>query len=116
MYKALFLSPMIPSYNLVETARFFTDLLSFSSVMETEHYSIFQRDHLTVHVLRAGEEIGQMEFYMEIDDVDALWATIKDKLTGIKVKPPFNQDYGMREMHISIPQTNTLLFIGQVMN
>lgn len=113
MYKALYLSPMIPSYNLEETANFFKDVLGFSAVMDTETYAISQKDNLTVHILKAGHDIGQMEFYLEVDNIDTLWDVLKDKLAGLKYKEPFNQDYGMREIHIGIPQTNTLLFIGQ---
>jgi hypothetical protein len=71
---------MIPSTDLLETTRFFKDMLGFSIVM---------------------------------DNVDALWSTIKDKVGGLKYKVPFNQEYGMREIHICIPHTNALLFIGQ---
>ena len=113
MYKALYLSPMIPSFKLEETTNFFKDVLGFSSVMDTDTYAICQKDSLTVHILKAGQDIGQMEFYMEVDNIDNLWAEIKDKLNSLKFKEPFNQDYGMREIHIGIPQTNTLLFIGQ---
>lgn len=113
MYKALYLSPMIPSYNIKETSLFFQDILGFSPVMDTEAYAIYQKDNLTIHILPAGQDIGQMEFYLEVNDINALWASMKDKLSGLKVKEPFNRDYGMREIHIGIPQTNTLLFIGQ---
>lgn len=112
-YKALFLSPMIPSTNLTETANFFRDILDFSIDLDNEVYVVCQKDNLTIHLLRAGQEIGEMELYLEVDDVDTLWAAIKDKLTGLKFKAPFNQDYGMREIHICIPHTNALLFIGQ---
>jgi hypothetical protein len=54
-----------------------------------------------------------MEFYLEVDNVDDLWYSIKDKLSGLKFKEPFNQGDGMRAIHICIPHTNTLLFIGQ---
>lgn len=101
-YKALYLSPMIPSYNLEETGKFFKDILSFTPHMETETYAIYHKDNLTVHLLRAGKDIGQMEFYLEVDDLDSLWNTIKDKLQGLKIREPFNQAYGMREVHISI--------------
>jgi catechol 2,3-dioxygenase-like lactoylglutathione lyase family enzyme len=112
-YKALFLSPMIPSTNLSETVNFFKDTLDFSTVMENEGYAVCQKDKLTLHILRAGEAIGEMELYLEVDHVDNLWSAIKDKLTGLKFKEPFDQDYGMREIHICIPHTNALLFIGQ---
>ncbi|MCX6316881.1 MAG: hypothetical protein NTW29_06305 [Bacteroidetes bacterium] len=112
-YKALYLSPMIPSYDLKETGLFFKEVLGFSPVMDTDTYAIYQKDNLTIHILRAGEDIGQMDFYLAIDDVDGLWASIKDKVTGLKVRAPFDRDYGMRELHIEVPHTKTLLLIGQ---
>lgn len=113
MYKALFLSPMIPSFNVEETADFFKSVLGFSSVMHIDTYAVYQKDNLTIHILRAGENIGQMEFYLQVDNVDELWMAIKDKVKNLKTREPFDRDYGMREIHIGIPQTNTLLFIGQ---
>jgi hypothetical protein len=114
MYRALFVSPMIPSFHIEETAAFFINILGFSPVMESEGYAIYQKDNLTIHLLPAGVDIGQMEFYMEVDAIDAFWASIEDRLQGLAVRPPFNREYGMREIHIQVPQTNTLLFIGQV--
>lgn len=116
MYKAKFLSPMIPSFNILETSKFFIELLDFSIVMESPNYAILLKDGLTVHILPAGNHIGQMEFYLQVNDVDAIWNYIKDKVIGISVKGPFNQKYGMRELHIEIPHTQTLIFIGQEMN
>ena len=51
-YKALYLSPMIPSYNLEATGKFFKDILSFTPHMETETYAIYHKDNLTVHLLQ----------------------------------------------------------------
>lgn len=113
MYKALYLSPMIPSYNLPETTRFFKELFNFSIVRDEANYKILSKNDLSIHILNAGTDIGEMEFYLEVDDVDGLWETIKDKLTEIKVRPPFDREYGMREFHIIIPHTKTLLFVGQ---
>ena len=115
MYKALHLSPMIPSYNIQETTAFFTDILEFSFFMNEPGYAILVKDNLMIHILNAGD-IGEMEFYLEIDDVNALWDEIKDKQTGIKVRAPFDREYGMREMHIIVPQTKTLLFVGAVIH
>jgi len=86
MYKALYLSPMIPSFNIEETADFFKSVLGFSSVMHTDTYAVYQKENLTIHILRAGENIGQMEFYLEVDNVDELWTTIKDKVVKLKNK------------------------------
>ncbi len=113
MYKALYLSPMIPSFNIEKTKRFFTDILHFRTGMESEHYAILHKDNLTIHILRAGEDIGQMEFYLEVDKLDDLWNSIKAKVKMIRHRAPFDREYGMREIHIHVPETNTLLFIGE---
>ena len=111
MYKAHHISPMIPSYNIKETVAFFTDILNFTIFMDG-NYAILLKDNLSIHILNAGDDIGEMEFYLSVDDVDAVWDEIKDKLNGIKVREPFDREYGMREMHIIVPQTKTLLFVG----
>jgi hypothetical protein len=113
MYHALYLSPMIPSFNIRETADFFERVMDFKIVRDDETYIILIKDQCTVHLLNAGRDIGQMEFYLEVDDIESLWQTMKDKIKGLKVKEPFDREYGMREIHIGIPSTNTLLFIGQ---
>lgn len=113
MYKALYISPMIPSYNMKETAAFFIDLLGFNKMMYTDGYIVLEKDNLTIHILNAGTDIGEMEFYLSVDNVDAVWEGMKDKIST-KAMPPFDREYGMREIHIIIPHTKTLLFIGQV--
>lgn len=113
-YKALHISPMIPSFRMRETVLFFTEVLEFTAVMDTPGYSILAKDDLTVHILSAGSEIGEMEFYLEVSDVDRIWDIIRDKVKGIKFKAPFDREYGMREIHIEVPYTKTLLFIGAV--
>ena len=116
MYRAKYLSPMIPSFNLEITASFFINLLDFKVRMDTGTYIILHKDNLTLHILRAGTDIGEMEFYLEVDDIGEIWSNMKGKLDGMKFKEPFDQEYGMREVHITIPETKTLMFIGQVIN
>ena len=106
---------MIPSYNINETARFFRELFHFSVVREETNYIILSKNNLNIHILNAGKDIGEMEFYLEVVGLDDLWQEIKDKLSGVKIKAPFNREYGMREFHIIVPHTKTLLFVGQVL-
>ncbi|WP_428329227.1 hypothetical protein [Mucilaginibacter sp.] len=96
------------------TVDFFKDLFNFSLMMGDSNYAIVYKDNLTIHILPAGTDIGEMEFYLEVDDIDGLWDGIKNKLENIRVREPFDREYGMREIHIIIPQTKTLLFVGQV--
>lgn len=113
MYKAIFLSPMIPSYDIPATVKFFQDILSFYPIMLTDNYAIIQKEAVTVHILPAGETVGQMECYLEVNGLDEWWNDHSDKLAGIPVKGPLIQDYGMKEVHIAIPSTEALLFIGE---
>ncbi len=113
MYKALYLSPMIPSYDIQATGTFFKDILGFTPLMNTDNYTILSKDNLTIHILRAGNNIGQMEFYLEVDNIEEVWKNIETKVTQLKVIKPFDREYGMREIHIAVPCTQTLLFIGQ---
>lgn len=116
MYTARYLSPMIPSFNIEKTVSFFIDLLQFQIERNDGTYVILSKDNLTVHILRAGPDIGEMEFYLVVDDIEKVWSGMKDKLGQIKVREPFDRPYGMREVHIAIPETNTLLFIGQAIH
>ena len=62
MYKAQYLSPMVPSFNIEKTVSFFIDLLRFQIARDDKTYVSLYKDNLTVHILRAGEDIGQMAF------------------------------------------------------
>lgn len=113
MYKATHLSPMIPSYNLKKTVSFFIDVLGFEMESGGETYYVLQKDGLTLHVQNAGADIGEMSFYLTVDDIEKVWADMKDKVGDLKVRAPFDQQYGMREVHVMVPETKTLMFIGQ---
>lgn len=113
MYIAKYLSPMIPSYNIEKTVSFFIDVLDFKIGRNDKSYFVLYKDNLTVHIQSAGKDIGEMSFYLAVDDIEKVWDGMKDKLGDIKVIEPFDQEYGMREIHVIIPETKTLMFIGQ---
>ena len=115
MYQAQHLSPMIPSFNIRKTVSFFMEVLEFEIVRDEQTYVILQKNNLTIHILQAGKDIGEMEFYLEVDDIEAVWENMKNKISGLKVREPFTRDYGMREIHVAVPETKALLFIGQEM-
>lgn len=113
MYTAKYLSPIIPSYDMQKTVAFFLNLLDFKVFRDDQTYFILHKDNLTVHVVRAGDDVGEMAAYLVVDDIEGIWNNMKDKVQGMKVKGPFDREYGMREIHIIVPETKTLLFIGQ---
>ncbi len=113
MYKAKDISPIIPSFNMKETIAFFRDFLGFTVSMDEQEYAIVCKDAVTIQILPAAADIGEMEFYLIVDNIEQVWNSIKDKLGDIKARKPFDREYGMREIHIVTPKTQTLILIGQ---
>jgi len=113
MYKVLFLSPMIPSDRPMETAAFFGEALGFNIKSFDEEYHICERDGMSVHIQPAGENIGEMSIYIEVDHIDGLWTEMEPKVAHLRHNAPFDRPYGMREVHVDVPATKTMLFLGQ---
>lgn len=106
-------SPMIPSFAIRKTSTFLIEALGFSPTMDDAAYTILEKDGVILHLLPAGSDIGQMEFYLVVDNVDELWTSLRTHVGGLRFKEPFDRDYGMREIHLELPHTNTLMFVGQ---
>ena len=112
--KALRLSPMVPSSHLSTTKEFLVRAIGFEPSMDTPEYIILSKDGYDLHICPAGDKTGQMSIYLEVDNLDSAWEKLKNELSeGIRVREPFSRDYGMKEFHVDIPKTNTLLFVGQ---
>ena len=108
--------PHIPSKNMKESISFMVETFGFEPINNNEHYAELYLSNQTLGILQAQGEPNQQSIYLCVNDVDALWSKIKSKLEKAKPKAPFNQKYGMREIHLVIPGTNTLLFIGSPIN
>ena len=109
-------TPHIPSKNMKESIHFMVDVFGFESINHSDHYSELISGNQILGILEAHGEPNQQSIYLRVKGVDELYFNIKSKLEKVKHKAPFNQQYGMREIHIVIPGTNTLLFIGSPVN
>ena len=113
MYKALYLSPMVPSSDVKGTVSFFADLFHFKIGLDDPTYSIVYKDNLTIHISRSDSHLNELEFYLEVDNLDEVWEFLKSTEKNFKVNGPINQEYGMRELHIQVPFTKSVMFVGQ---
>ncbi len=104
--------PHIPSKNMGKTIDFMVIVFGFKSSSYIEHYSELSLGNNVLGILASEGEPNQQSIYLKVSDVDIWWANAKSKLKNIETKTPFDQAYGMREVHLVIPETNTLLFIG----
>ncbi len=113
------ISPMLCVSDLERFVAFYRDVLLFDVLMNSSRYAIIERDGATIHLHPADEEVlsrlrGQIEIYIEVDDLDALWEHVSRFRGGKwRIREPFTQAYGMREFHIDDPDGCTV-FIGQV--
>ena len=87
-------------------------VFGFKATSYIEHYSELSLGNNVLGIHTSEGEPNQQSFYLKASDVDFWWVNAKSKLKNIETRPPFNQVYSMREFHIVIPETNTLLFIS----
>lgn len=106
------ITPHIPSKNMKESINFMVETFGFEPVNYSDVYSELISDNHVLGIIQAHGEPNEQSIYLRVNDVDTLWPKIKSNLEKAKHKAPFNQEYGMREIHVVIPGTNTLLFIG----
>jgi len=112
------ISPMLATANMDETLAFYQEVLDFSPVHQSPHYSIFQRDGLTIHFQRAADETvlrsmrEHTEFYIEVRGIRVLWEHVKAFKDRYKIRELFDRDYGMTEFHIVDP-SGVLVFVGE---
>ncbi|MEN0086849.1 MAG: hypothetical protein AAF737_00255 [Pseudomonadota bacterium] len=83
-------------------------------------YAFLRRDSAAIRLLQASSDLDlsspdrENSCYIDVDDVDALYAELKGSLDSLpkgRVRPPFDQDYGQREFHMH-DEDCTLLFFG----
>ena len=110
------ITPHIPSKNMKESISFMVEAFGFESLNHSEFYSELLSGNQILGIIQAQGEPNQQSICLRVKDVDALWSKVKSKLEKANPKAPFNQEYGMREIHVVIPGTNTLLFIGSPIN
>ena len=92
------------------------DTFGFESIKYTDRYSELHSGNQILGIVQAYVEPNQQSIYLRVKGVDELYSNIKSKLEKATHKAPFNQQYGMREIHIVIPGTNTLLITGSPIN
>mgnify|MGYP007079441960 CR=1 FL=1 len=81
-------------------------------ISDTPDYAIAKTADTELHIQSASGTPNEMSVYLLVESVDEVWKNLKD-VQDIKIKAPFIQDYGMKEAHVILPHTNTLLFIGE---
>lgn len=119
--RCLSVTPLVPVANMQRAIDFYQDVLGFRTIVHTpDTHAYLQRDRIGVRLIKAGPGVDlasrdmQLACYVDVDDVDALWAELSPALDGLpegRVRAPFDQPYGQREFHV-IDEDAMLIFFG----
>jgi len=98
------LTPMLTVANMDTTIRFYHDVLGFECSNRAEGWATLLNYGVEIMIALPNAHVPFQKslftgsFYMNLDDVDALWQSVRDK-TDV-VYPIENFYYGMREFAI----------------
>lgn len=101
------LAPILTTDDMDRSVRFYVEVLGFTCGMQTPGYSSLYRDAVRIMLAKPNEHeewngpgfTGQLYIGLETpEEVDALWARVKDHVTVIYAVEDF--DYGAHEFGI----------------
>ena len=98
---------------------FFNDILGFKTLLRQENYAYLHRETVGFRILEQRGPDGappgnrRYAYYIDVRDVDQLYAELKPKLDSLPkgdVFGPVNQPYGQRELLVLAPDGNLIAF------
>lgn len=116
---------IVPVSDMGETVRFYTEVLGFEKrlFVDDETFAIVVHGDAAIHFVKGDAQAvaataTNISIYLWVKFVDELYAKLKpllDELGDGRVRPPFDQTYGMREFHVKDPD-GCLLFFGEAID
>jgi catechol 2,3-dioxygenase-like lactoylglutathione lyase family enzyme len=112
------ISPMLAVEDMKKTLVFYGDVLGFGVYMESDEYSIIERDGFPIHLMKAADASvmaavrGHTQVYIEVSNIHALWNQVQGFRDKYKIRDLFEREYGMTEFHVSDPN-DCLIFVGE---
>ena len=115
------ITPFVLTSSLDKAIGFFGDVLGFSCGYRADNYAFVSRDDVAIRLIEVGPEIDltderrENSCYIDVDGLDDLYAELKPRLDALpegRVRPPFDQDYGQREFHVT-DEDACLIFFGE---
>jgi catechol 2,3-dioxygenase-like lactoylglutathione lyase family enzyme len=112
---------IVPVRDVAETIRFYTDILGFEGqvLAEDDSYGSVQRGGAAMDLLATDDADAlkatatNIALAVWVEGLDDLYAELKSKLDTLpkgRVRPPFDQPYGVREFHVKDPDGCLLFF------
>lgn len=111
-------TPFLHVPDLQKALDFFTDILGFAVPFRQDGYAYIHRETVGFRLLEAGEGEAapgrrRFAYYIDVRDVDALYAELKPKLDTLPpadVHGPADKPYGQRELLVLAPDGELICF------
>ena len=114
---------IVPVRDVAATVDFYADLLGFERrfVADDGGFAIVAHGQAMVQLLATDDPAAlratanNVSIYLWVRGLDALYERLRPKLEALpqgRLRPPFDQPYGMREFHVKDPD-GCLLFFGE---
>jgi catechol 2,3-dioxygenase-like lactoylglutathione lyase family enzyme len=112
-------TPVMHVDDIDRAVAFFTDILGFTAHLSFENYAYVQRETASFRIMRNQGSDGappgnrRFAYYIDVDDVDALYAELKPKLDTLPARDvhgPADKSYGQRELLVLAPDGNLIAF------
>jgi catechol 2,3-dioxygenase-like lactoylglutathione lyase family enzyme len=120
MSNFLQVTPFMHVTDLEKAIVFFTDILGFKVPFRADNYAYIHRETVGFRLLEQtcaeeGAPPGnrRYSYYIDVRDVDGLYAELKAKLDTLPEKDvygPVDQPYGQRELLVLAPDGNLIAF------
>lgn len=118
MINTLQITPFMHVSDLDAAVAFFIDTLGFAALFRQPGYAYLEREGAGLRILQVdGTDIpkphGGFAYYVDVRDVDVLYAQLKpklDRLPARHVHGPVDQPYRQRELMIRAPDGNLFVF------
>lgn len=115
--------PIVPVRDVAATVAFYTAVLGFEARLVTNDntFAVVGLDGAGIQLLKSDDPqalkatANNISIYLPVTGLDALYEKLRPKLETLpagRVRPPFDQPYGMREFHVKDPD-GCLLFFGE---
>lgn len=113
------ITPFLHVPDLPKALHLFTEILGFEVRFRVLDYAYLEWESAALRVLEErGRELPgpgepRMTVYLDVPDVDALWARLRPGLATLPpgdVMPPRNQPWNQREFHVRLPDGHWLAF------
>ena len=112
---------IVPVRDIEATVDFYADVLGFERrfIADDKSFAIVIHGEAAIHFVACDDDdalratANNISIYLWVRSLDALYEKLQPSLAALpqgRVRPPFDQPYGMREFHIKDPDGCLLLF------